>query len=71
MFVLQLGSMMAPFVVPLGVSGGDPDLPQAVFGGAMAAAAAAFLFTQETRGRPLAQTVRDLQDEERRAMLKC
>ena len=65
--------MLAPFVVLLGgvSGGGDPSVPQAVFGAAMSAGAAAFLFTQETRGRPLAQTVKDLQEEDRRAMLKC
>ena len=54
---------MAPFVVDLGgeVHSG---LPIAVFGGLMIVAAVAFLFAPETRGRPMAQNIRDLESRE-------
>ena len=54
---------MAPFVVDLG---GEihSGLPIAVFGSLMIAAAAAFLFAPETRGRPMAQNIRDLESRD-------
>ena len=42
----------------------NSGLPIAVFGGLMLAAALAFLFAPETRGRPMAQNIRDLESRE-------
>ena len=63
LLLCQLGTTLAPFVVDLGgeVHSG---LPIAVFGGLMIVAAVTFLFAPETRGRPMAQNIRDLESRE-------
>ena len=63
LLLCQLGTTLAPFVVDLGgeVHSG---LPIAVFGGLMIVAAVTFLFAPETRGRPMAQNIRDLESRD-------
>jgi len=53
--------VISPFIVELGSY--DPSLPTAIFGAIMLASSVVFLFTPETRGKPLTQTTEDMDNE--------
>jgi hypothetical protein len=56
---LQLGTVLAPFIVDLG---GEKNhgLPAAIFGTMMILASLSLLFTPETKGLPLIQNYKDM-----------
>jgi len=60
---LQIGTVLAPHIVELGISIGDSSLPPAIFGALMLAASAVFVLVPETRGRPLTQSLADMDAE--------
>eukprot|EP00091_Calanus_sinicus_P016329 TRINITY_DN35643_c0_g1_i1.p1 TRINITY_DN35643_c0_g1~~TRINITY_DN35643_c0_g1_i1.p1 ORF type:complete len:166 (-),score=4.56 TRINITY_DN35643_c0_g1_i1:45-542(-) len=61
-FISKIGSSIAPFIVDLG-GAVDPGLPPLVFGCVLLASSISFIFLPETKGKPLPQTVREVEDE--------
>merc|ERR1712123_2458 len=61
-FVSKIGSSIAPFIVDLG-GAIDPGLPPLVFGCVLSVASISFFFLPETRGKPLPQTVAEVEEE--------
>jgi len=60
-FVSKIGSSIAPFIVDLG-GALDPGIPPLVFGCVLIVSSTSFLFLPETRGKPLPQTVNEVED---------
>ena len=60
-FISKIGSAAAPFIVDLGGSL-DPGLPPLVFGCVMLLSSVSFLFLPETRGKPLPQTIKEVEE---------
>ena len=58
----KIGSSIAPFIVDLG-GAIDPGIPPLVFGCVLIMSSISFLFLPETRGKPLPQTVKEVEDD--------
>merc|ERR1711936_677427 len=61
-FVSKLGSSIAPFIVDLG-GAIDSGLPPLVFGCVLIVSSVSFLALPETRGKPLPQTVKEVEED--------
>jgi len=61
-FIGKIGSSIAPFIVDLG-GAIDSGLPPLVFGCVLIASSASFLFLPETRGNPLPQTIKEVEED--------
>eukprot|EP00092_Neocalanus_flemingeri_P035998 GFUD01039196.1.p1 GENE.GFUD01039196.1~~GFUD01039196.1.p1 ORF type:complete len:521 (-),score=88.36 GFUD01039196.1:44-1606(-) len=60
-FVSKIGSSLAPFIVELG-GAIDSGIPPLVFGCVLLVSSTSFLFLPETRGKPLPQSVKEVED---------
>jgi len=61
-FVSKSGSAIAPFIVDLG-GAIDAGIPPLVFGCVIIVSSTSFLFLPETRGKPLPQSVNEVEDD--------